>query len=71
VGFSTGWKKLRQPLRAGGKDFARDLTLITASENTNFIAGLLSEDNQVRFRGRAGGGTSPVIRYMANRGNPR
>jgi hypothetical protein len=54
VGFSKGWKKARQPLRAGGKDFARDSTLIAASGTSNFIACLPLEDNQDSGSERAG-----------------
>src|SRR5436190_1596321 len=46
VGFSNGWKKVRQPLRAGGNDFARASTVIAASGTRNLIACLRFEDNR-------------------------
>jgi len=45
--------------------------LIAASDTTNFIACLLSEDQQVHFREHVGAAFLPVIRYMANLRNPR
>src|SRR2546429_4641815 len=54
VGFSNGWKKVRQPLRAGGNDFARDSTVIAASGTRNLIACLAFEDNRGALFAAAG-----------------
>src|SRR5580693_3987420 len=58
LGFSNGWRKARQPLRAGGKDFSRFATLIAASFTVKLIACLWVEDN----RRKAG---APGVRVLS------
>lgn len=38
MGFSKGWRKARQPVRAGGKDFAREAMETAKSGTANYGA---------------------------------